>query len=242
MKLPKQLPKSRALVTGASRGIGHSIAKELLKQGLEVIGTSRSLHSIKIENSCFTALKLDLEQISRNQDALTKFTGQCGDVNVLILNAGTGRFGGLEEFSHSHIEQLLTINLIAQIQLVRAFVSLFKRRGSGDIIFIGSESALAAGKQGTIYSAAKFGLRGFSQALRRECANNNIRVGLINPGMVDSDFFAELNFEPGPDEANRILPEQVTQAVMLMLNSAENVVFDEINLSPLKKVVVKKKR
>ena len=231
---------SRVLVTGVSRGIGNSIATQLLQQGYEVIGTSRNPFSIKIANAAFTAVQLDLEEIAKNTQALKIFVEQCGQIDVLVLNAGSGRFGGLEQFSHAQIEQQLMINLVAQIQVVRAFLPMFKNRGSGDFIFIGSESAVAAGKQGTIYSAAKFGLRGFSQSLRRECAANNIRVGMINPGMVNSHFFDELGFEPGPDAANSLLPEQITQVVMLMLNSAENVVFDEINLSPLKKLIVKK--
>ena len=228
------------LVTGASRGIGNSIARELLAQKYEVVGTSRNPQLIKIKDPLFTAIKLDLATIAGDSEALACFTKQCAAVDTLILNAGIGRFGGLEEFSHNQIQQLLSVNLVAQIQLVRAFIPTFKRRGSGNIIFIGSQSALIAGKQGSIYSAAKFGLRGFSQALRHECANKNIRVGLINPGMVSSHFFDDLAFAPGPDESNSILPEQVAEAVLYMLNSADNVVFDEINLSPLKKVIVKK--
>ena len=232
---------SRVLVTGASRGIGLAVSRKLLSQGTGVIGTSRFPQTIDITDSSFTAIRLDLLQIASEPAALQSFVDLCPDVGALILNAGVGRFGGLEEFSHLQIEHLMTVNLVAQIQLVRAFIPVLKRRGKGDIIFIGSESAITAGKLGTIYSAAKFGLRGFAQALRRECASSNIRVGLINPGMVNSHFFDELGFKPGPDEANSILPEQVADALMLMLSSAANVVFDEINLSPVKKVIVKKK-
>lgn len=231
---------SRVLITGASRGIGNAIARKLLLQGREVIGTSRYPDSISITDPAFTAIRLDLTEISEDSQALHDFTEQCPHAHALVLNAGLGRFGGLEEFSHAQIEQLLTINLVAQIQLVRAFIPIFKRRGAGDIVFIGSQSGLSAGKQGTVYSAAKFGLRGFCQALRQECAARNIRVGVINPGMVSSHFFDELGFQPGPDKANSILPEQVADAVSLMLNSDANVVYDEINLSPVKKVVVKK--
>ena len=232
---------NKVLITGVSRGMGKAIATTLLHQGHSVIGTSRVPESIEISDSLFTPIKLDLSEIATNADALQAVVRQCNDVNALVLNAGQGRFGGLEEFSCAQIEQLLMVNLIAQIQLVRAFIPDFKKRGCGDIIFIGSESALSAGKQGSIYSAAKFGIRGFSQALRRECAGNNIRVGLINPGMVSTSFFDELGFEPGHDRANSLLPEQIAQTVQFMLNSENNVVFDEINLSPLKKVILKKK-
>lgn len=231
---------SAVLITGVSRGIGHALARQLLRQGTKVFGTSRSPKTIKIADASFTAIEMDLGKIADDQAVVDALVEQCQDIDGLVLNAGAGRFGGLEEFSHSQIERLISVNLVAQIQIARAFIPIFKHRGSGDIIFIGSESAITAGKQGTIYSAAKFGLRGFSQALRRECATNGIRVGLINPGMVNSHFFDELGFGPGPDPANSILPEQVADAVMLMLNSAANVVFDEINLSPVNKVIVKK--
>ncbi len=230
---------SCVLVTGASRGIGNALARQLLEQGWQVIGTSRDPDSIKITHAAFSAVELDLCKIADDGSALEALIARCESVDALVLNAGVGRFGGLEEFSHQQIDQQMKVNLVAQIQIVRAFIPAFKRRGSGDIIFIGSESAITAGKQGTVYSAAKFGLRGFSQSLRCECASNDIRVGLINPGMVNTHFFDELGFKPGPDEVNSILPEQVADAVMLMLNSAANVVFDEINLSPLKKVIVK---
>lgn len=228
------------LVTGASRGIGHSISKALLDQGYKVTGTSRSVKAIAIKDPHFTAVELDLARVSQDKSALDLFVQRCQNVDALIMNAGYGRFGGIESFSHAQIDQLLAVNLVAQIQIVRAFMPMFKHRGSGDVVFLGSESALSAGRQGTIYSAAKFGLRGFSQALRKECANRNIRVGMINPGMVSSHFFDGLAFGPGADEKNSINPEQVAQAVLHMLQSPENVVFDEINLSPLKKVVVKK--
>ena len=231
----------RVLITGASRGIGYAIADRLLAESFEVIGTSRKPNSIPIEHSNFSSVHLDLIEISLNQDLLSKLVETCGEIDVLILNAGQGRFGSLEEFSSSQINEQIQLNLIAQIHLVRAFIKSFKQRRSGDVIFIGSESGLAGGKMGSIYSAAKFGLRGFSQALRQECANNNIRVGLINPGMVASSFFDDLSFQPGSELENTILPEQVADAVDLVLRSGRNMVWDEINLSPLKKVINKKK-
>ena len=230
----------RVLVTGASRGIGHAITEKLLAENMSVIGTSRNPQTITITHPNFKAVYLDLNEVVDNQDSLVSFSEVCGELDAIILNAGQGRFGGLEEFSAQQIRNQVQQNLLAQMILVREFIQAFKNRGSGDIIFIGSQSALSAGKMGSVYSAAKFGLRGFSQALRQECASSNIKVALINPGMVASSFFDDLAFQPGADPANSILPEQVAEAVLLILTSAGNVVWDEINLSPLKKVVVKK--
>ena len=230
----------RVLVTGASRGIGHAISEKLLAENMSVIGTSRNPQSIYISHPNFKPAYLDLNEIVDSKDSLVGFSRQCGELDAIILNAGQGRFGSLEEFSIRQIQDQVQQNLLAQMILVREFIQAFKSRGNGDIVFIGSESAVSGGKMGSVYSAAKFGLRGFSQALRQECATNNIKVALINPGMVSSSFFDDLSFMPGADLANSILPEQVADAVLLIMTSASNVVWDEINLSPLKKVVVKK--
>ncbi len=232
----------RVLVTGASRGIGHAISEKLLAENIFVIGTSRDPQSIDISHTRFKPVYLDLNEVVDNQIRLGSFSEQCGELDAMILNAGQGRFGSLEEFSIQQIQAQVQQNLLAQMILVREFIQAFKSRGSGDVIFIGSESALSGGKMGSVYSAAKFGLRGFSQALRQECSPSNIRVALINPGMVASSFFDDLSFRPGTDSGNSILPEQVADAVLLILTSASNVVWDEINLSPLKKVVVKKQK
>ena len=96
---------------------------------------------------------------------------------------------------------------------------------------------MAGGKNGSIYSAAKFGLRGFSQSIRKECSSKNIHVSLINPGMVRTSFFKNKNFQPGDEETNAIEPDDIAQLVINILSMREGSVIDEINLSPLKKVI-----
>jgi NADP-dependent 3-hydroxy acid dehydrogenase YdfG len=102
---------------------------------------------------------------------------------------------------------------------------------------MGSEAALQGGQKGALYCAAKFGLRGLAQSLREEAAGKGVRVGIINPGMVQSDFFQELDFRPGPEPHQHLLPEDVAAAAMLMLNARPGTAIDEINLSPRSKVI-----
>tara|TARA_Y100000991_G_scaffold127324_1_gene95893 strand:- start:1416 stop:1757 length:342 start_codon:yes stop_codon:yes gene_type:complete len=104
----------------------------------------------------------------------------------------------------------------------------------GDIIFIGSEAGLIGKKNGSLYCTAKFGLRGFSQALSKDVANKNIRVSIINPGMVRTDFFESLNFEPGNDKQNAISIDDISSTVTYILNLNRNTIVDEINISPSK--------
>ena len=96
-------------------------------------------------------------------------------------------------------------------------------------------------RKGAIYCASKFAVRGFTQALREECGNSNVRVCLINPGMVKTAFFEHLAFEPGEHESNFILPEDVAAAVSYVVGTRAQIVIDEINLSPLNKVIKFKK-
>ncbi len=176
----------------------------------------------------------DLDELPARLDALIK---KDSVIDGLICCAGSGRFGSLEEFSPPQIRKLLDLNLTSQLYLVRAVLPGMKQRGSGNIVFMGSEAALAGGKRGAVYSAAKFGLRGLAQALRQECAASGLRVSIINPGMVQTEFFNELDFHPGEAPDNYILPDDVALAVQMILEARQGTVFDEINLSPQKKVI-----
>jgi NADP-dependent 3-hydroxy acid dehydrogenase YdfG len=83
-------------------------------------------------------------------------------------------------------------------------------------------------------------MRGFAQALREECGGNGVRVGIVNPGMVKTPFFDTLDFAPGASAENYIEAADVASAIVWMLNSRAETVIEEINLSPLKKVIAKK--
>ena len=102
---------------------------------------------------------------------------------------------------------------------------------------MGSEAAVSGGKKGAVYSATKFAVRGLAQSLREECAGSGVRVGIVNPGMVNTGFFDRLNFRPGNAPGDHLTPEDVADAVWLMLSARAGAVIDEINLSPQKKVI-----
>ena len=130
------------------------------------------------------------------------------------------------------IDQAIRVNLTSALVLSRLIVPEFRRKKQGRIIFIGSESAISAGKKGAVYSAAKFGLRGFCQALREDCGNDGISISLINPGMVRSPFFDQLSFAPAPNSENAIEVEDIARLILQIMQSNRDIVFDEINLSP----------
>jgi len=233
--------KRTVLVTGASSGIGRAVAQNLLQQGHTVIGVSRDCRKFTRKMDNFRFVQLDLSQLNELPQKIRQLQQMFPEIDAVVFSAGMGRFGSVEEFSYSQIEALMTINFTSQVFLTKALLPALKRKASSDLIFIGSEAALKGSRKAAVYCAGKFALRGFTQALREECGNSNVRVCLINPGMVKTAFFENLTFEPGDHESNAILPEDVAEAVAYVLNSKAQIVIDEINMSPLNKVVKFKK-
>ena len=144
------------LVTGASSGIGQEICKRLLSAGHGVVGIARDIGKFNPANPNFRAISIDLGSLHELPARLGELTGTLRRVDGVILSAGQGRFGALEEFSYDQIKTLVDVNLLSQIFVARAFLPLMKRRRSGDLIFIGSEAGLAGGGRGAVYSATKF--------------------------------------------------------------------------------------
>ena len=230
------------LVTGASSGIGRATAEKLLEQGHIVIGVSRDCEKFTRQMDNFSAIQLDLSQLNELPVKIQQLQQTFPDIDAVVFCAGIGRFGSLEEFSYIQIEALMNLNFTSQVYLTKALLPALKSKAGSDLIYIGSEAALKGSRKGSIYCASKFALRGFTQALREECGKSNVKVCLINPGMVKTAFFESLTFEPGDHDSNSISPEDVATAVSYVLESRVQIVIDEINLSPLNKVVKFKKQ
>jgi 3-hydroxy acid dehydrogenase / malonic semialdehyde reductase len=233
--------KRTILVTGASSGIGRAVARNLLRQGHGVIGVSRSIAKFTRQMENFSPLEMDLSRLEDIPQNIRQLQHLFPEIDAVVFSAGQGQFGSLEEFSFDQIEALMTINFTSQVFLTKALLPALKRKPHSDLIFIGSEAGLKGSRKGAIYCASKFALRGFTQSLREESGNSHVRVSLINPGMVKTAFFEQLTFEPGDHESNAILPEDVAETVSYILSSRAHIVVDEINLSPLNKVIKFKK-
>ncbi len=219
------------LITGTSSGIGLAIAKLLLQNGLRVVGISRRGVSPDPGEGLFTGIALDLADLDKTDRRMGELIGQ-HRFDCFIHAAGSGHFGSIEQFSVAQIDQAIRVNLSSALILSRRLVPVFRHQKRGRMIFIGSESALIAGKKGALYSAAKFGLRGLCQALRQDCSNDGINVSLINPGMVRSPFFDNLSFRPGEKPENAIEVAHIASLIWQILRSSTDMVIDEINVSP----------
>ncbi len=229
------MSKPYALVTGASSGIGFATAQALTHANYSVCGIARDFSQTEFD--ALQKVELDLSKIDSLATALAQFKES---PDVLVLNAGYGQFGGLEQFSHEQIRRLVDTNLVSNLFLIKHFLPKMKQRGSGDIVLIGSESALQGAKAGAVYCATKFAVRGLAQSLRADCSTSNIRVILLNPGPVASSFFDQLNFEPQNGDDFEIPADSVAQAIISALSQPRSVVVDEINLQPIKRSFKKK--
>ena len=229
--------KRTVLVTGASSGIG----RRLLIQGHGVIGISRDCRRFSRPHPAFSCVELDLAKLPDIPTVAKQIQQDFPELDAVVFAAGYGQFGGLEQFSYQQIEALMTVNFTAQAYLTRALLPKLKQKSHANLVYIGSEAALKGSRNGSIYCASKFALRGFSQALRDECGKSPVRVSLVNPGMVDTAFFETLTFAPGKQSGQALLAGDVADAIVYILQAGNHCTIDEINLSPPNKVIEFKK-
>ena len=228
----------KILISGASSGIGEKTAQKCLEKGFEVVGLARDFTKCMIKHPLFSSYSIDLSDLNSLPQKLKEIVSLHPDVDSVVLSAGRGLFGYLEQLSHSDVQSLMDLNFTSAVFLTKAFLPLMKQKKKGSLIFIGSEAALQGKTQGSIYCASKFALRGFSQALRKECAKGGVSVCLINPGMVKTPFFDPLHFCHGEREENYCTPEEVAEVILNQITARKSLVFDEINLSPIKHQIV----
>lgn len=228
------------LITGASTGIGLAIAQRLIEDDHNVVGMARDFTKTNFEHPNFITKEIDLSRVDKLPEMLKNI--DFPTIDTIVINAGKGLIGHLEQYSYRQIQNVMDLNFMSGVIVVKFFISSLKRLGRGDIIFIGSTAGLSGKQQGSIYCASKFALRGFAQSLREEVASTGIRVCMINPGMVKTNFFDELDIIHGDESDNYLLPEDIAETISTVLAIRKNSVIDEITLSPQKKVVQRKNK
>lgn len=231
--------KGCLLVTGGNRGIGRACCEALAKAGYRTLSLSRSAPATPLANH--QHYTVDLSDLDASM-ALVKSILADHEITGLICNAGRGDIGSLENFSAQQIQQSIMLNLVSPLCIARLCLPALRRQARSNIIFVGSTSALQGARYGSVYSAAKFGLRGVAQSLSHEVANANCHVGIVQPGMVRTGFFDNLDFEPGPDTAHALLDTDVARAVLSMVESPDHAVISELLVQPRQHVVQKRRR
>ncbi len=227
----------KAVVTGASSGIGEEITSRLLKLGYEVIGVSRTIKDTNFDSENFTAIKADLS----DEKSTLKLCQELKSLNISILvnSAGFGRFEPHEELSTMTIIDMTFLNLTAPMLLTNALLRDLKKN-DGYLININSIEALRASKFAGVYSATKAGLKAFSDSLFEETRKSGLSITNINPDMTQSNFYDELRFETSKKEDERLLASDIADAVEHILSMRKGAVVSEYTVRSLKFGISKK--
>ncbi|WP_394708456.1 oxidoreductase [uncultured Desulfuromusa sp.] len=180
------------LITGCSSGLGRAFALEILKNGDNVVVTSRNADDIQgiVENYPDTALGLSLNVTDKEQiaNAVSQAEAKFGSIDVLINNAGYGYRAAVEEAEEDEIRTLFNTNFFGTVHMIQAVLPGMRKRKFGTIMNVSSIAGRFAMPGSGYYAASKFAIEGMSDALRREVAPLGIRVVLIEPGAFRTDF------------------------------------------------------
>jgi short-subunit dehydrogenase len=214
------------LVTGASSGIGEAVARLFAQEGYRVSMGARRLERLQavaqdIESAGGQSITIqsDLTIFEDIQRLISETLDQFGQIDVLLNNAGFGRIKWLEELDPiEDIQAQIQINLITTILVAREVLPHMIQRREGHIINMGSMGGLVASPTYTIYSASKFGVRGFTEALRREVGVYGVHVSGIYPGAVNTEFKQHAGIDRKTGQTTpaslRLEPEDVARAVL----------------------------
>ncbi len=201
-----------ALVTGATGGIGHAIARALHAEGVALLLTGRRSEVLAplAEETGARALSCDLG----DRQAVRDLARDCAAVDILVANAALPASGRLDAFDEAGLDAALEVNLRAPMQLTLALLEGWRARDSGHAVFISSISGKIATAGSSVYAATKFGLRGFAQGMRDELHGTGIGMSSVNPGFIrDAGMFADSGAVL-PKSIGTNSPEDVAKAVV----------------------------
>lgn len=229
-----------AVVTGASSGLGLAFSRALVARDAHVFGLSRrreTLEAIRDElGPRFHPLPCDVTDEVQVKRAFEAVKREAGRLDVLINNAGLGKFGPVDELSTEHWTVQIETNLGGVFKCTREAVPLMKRQNAkdgfgGHIVNIASIAGIIGNPQLSAYNATKFGLRGFSEALMKEVREDGIKVTCVCPGSVATHFSDGAGSRGSP---NPMQPEDVAATVIHVLEGPDNYLISEVVMRPLR--------
>jgi len=212
----------RALITGGSEGIGRAIAQALVDEGARVGITGRREDVLKRTADELGALALPGD-VGVEEDAVRTvetFVEHFGGIDVLVNNAGFGYFAPLVEMDRERFEAVFATNVTGAMLMAREVARHFVRQRSGYLINVSSTSGLKGGPHSTAYSGSKFALRGMTECWREELRRHDVRVTLINPSEVLTDFSRHAGYEQEHSD-KKLRGKEIADAVLGVLKLDE---------------------
>jgi short-subunit dehydrogenase len=221
----------RALLTGATGGLGRAIARTLAARGATLVLSSRKAEDLEqlagsLPGAGHAMVVADLAE----EGAAVALLEQAGDIDVLIANAALPASGRLEGFSQDEIGRALRVNLESPVRMTRELLPGWQARGRGHIVVISSIAGFVSTPRASLYAATKFGLRGFALNLREDLRGSGVGVSVITPGPIrEAGMFADSGAAPPPGIGTGT-PEQVAHAVARAIERNKS----EISVAPVR--------
>jgi NAD(P)-dependent dehydrogenase (short-subunit alcohol dehydrogenase family) len=224
------LAAANCIITGAARGIGLAIAQTLAKHGAKVVLADRdaaALATADVPGALRVAC--DVTSAAEMQRLVDAATAAHGPISVWINNAGLARHRWIKDYTEAEIDLMLDVNLKGTILGSQAALRAMLPQKSGHIINIISTASLRGIPSETVYCAAKWGVRGFTQGLQEEAAPHHIRVTAVLPGGVATDFWTDASERAAPMELF-LSAQQIADAIVKVLEMDDTCVTREIVL------------
>ncbi len=229
-----------ALVTGASRGIGLAIARRLGRLGARIAlcareqeALARAADSLRKEGIQAAGIPADVSNAAQVAKLVRQTNETLGEIDVLVNNAGIGRFAPLHEFAEEDWDRIVNTNLKGAFLCSKAVAPQMIRRRSGHIINIASLAGKNAFAGGGVYCASKWGLLGMTYCLAEDLRSYGIRASAICPGSVQTEFSHSPHV--GKDQARMLRPDDVAHVVEMILLQQPQSFISEVLLRPTRK-------
>lgn len=224
--------KKVCIITGASKGIGLACAKLFLKNNYIVINASRTdLNPLK--NKDYHFIKTDVAKENDVKNLFEKVLEKFKKVDVLICNAGFGKFGNLADSKTKDFDEMFAVNVKGLYLCNRYVLNSMLKNKSGTIINMSSISGKNSIATASIYSATKHAVMGLSRSLMAEVRQDNIRVVAICPGSVDTNFFDDPSAILSSKRNTILSAEDVAKVCLLSAELPQNAMINEVEIRPL---------
>jgi 3-oxoacyl-[acyl-carrier protein] reductase len=227
------LQGATVLVTGGSNGIGRAIAETLIEGGARVAITGRDEQRLAAAAAAIGAHPIHAD-VAKEPDVLRTYAelfGAFGHLDVLVNNAGFGVLAPLVEMDTASFERVFATNVTGAMLMAREAAKHFvERQRGGHIVNIGSTAAVRGAARGTAYYGSKFALRGMTECWRAELRQHNVRVMLVNPSEVLTDFYATAGLPQNKENPTKLQANDIAHAVRSALEMDDRGFLTELTV------------
>jgi 3-oxoacyl-[acyl-carrier protein] reductase len=225
------LSDAKVLVTGGSSGIGRDVARELIERGARVAICGRNEARLRERADALgaTAVPGDVSVEADAVRIVRTVIDTFGDYNVLVNNAGIGAFAPLLEVTADDMRRVWEVNVLGATLMARESARHFTALHYGNIVNIGSTAGLRAGPGGSAYASTKFALRALTESWRAELRTHNVRVMLLNPSEVVTEFAGRVG-RAQEDDPSKLHPPEIAHAVAALLTMEDRGFVPELSI------------